>query len=526
MVNVVIADDEIKICQLIQALGKWDELGMKVVGTAANGLEALRLLKEYSVDVLITDIRMPGCDGIQLIDRVRKISPETKIIIISGYAEFSYAQAAVQYGVTDYLLKPINENLLNDALRKIQDMIGRDKEREEIFASSKIAVETNTATIRSTLILDCITESNRSFGLDELKEHYHFKAQEGCFQFIVSKIDGVIEKEQLDFIWDNQISILSNQIKNLCNDLVCLKKNYYLFAILNYPKNKEDTVRKALRDTFHRAKGVGEIFRDVKLFNACGKVVTTPKDLGKSYTTSLRTIKERIISDTGRLLEYKESRGMLYDKQLLDRYSWGISNILEVCSQEELEGANRKLFDSAMHTDGVCGWEIFELIDQAGSMFLMRVNVSNKNDRLEEFRMECDNCSSAEQLYDTFNCFTQNLLHAVAELREGDSTRTIRLAKLYIQNHYSQPISLEEVSSHLGLTTAYFSTLFKKKTGVGFAKYLMNTRVEAAKVLLKDTNDSVSDICKAVGYMDLKNFNKVFEQTAGVKPTVYRDIYG
>ena len=119
MLKVVIADDEARVCSLIQMLIDWDELDMTLCGTAGNGIEALELVKTQHPDILITDIRMPGCHGLELIERAKQVSPHLEIVIISGYAHFEYAQSAIRHGVGDYLLKPINKQELMSTLRKL-----------------------------------------------------------------------------------------------------------------------------------------------------------------------------------------------------------------------------------------------------------------------------------------------------------------------------------------------------------------------------------------------------------------------
>ena len=119
MLKVVIADDEARILSLIRLLPDWDALGMEVAGTAGNGLEALALIERERPDILITDIRMPGCQGLELIERARRAVPDIEIIIISGYAHFEYAQTAIKLGVGDYLLKPIKKDELTSTLAKL-----------------------------------------------------------------------------------------------------------------------------------------------------------------------------------------------------------------------------------------------------------------------------------------------------------------------------------------------------------------------------------------------------------------------
>ena len=121
MLKVVIADDERLICRLVQALGDWEVLDMEVAGLAENGLEALALIERERPDILITDIRMPGCDGLELIRRAKELRPELEIVIISGYAHFEYAQTAIRYGVGNYLLKPIKKDELMETLRKMKE---------------------------------------------------------------------------------------------------------------------------------------------------------------------------------------------------------------------------------------------------------------------------------------------------------------------------------------------------------------------------------------------------------------------
>ena len=118
MWKVIIADDEKLICRLIEALVDWEKLNMRIAGKAENGLEALQMVRELRPHLLITDIRMPGCDGLDLIRQARELSPDIEIVIISGCAHFEYAQTAIAYGVGNYILKPVNQAELNKTLLK------------------------------------------------------------------------------------------------------------------------------------------------------------------------------------------------------------------------------------------------------------------------------------------------------------------------------------------------------------------------------------------------------------------------
>lgn len=126
MLKVVLADDENKILLLLQKLIDWERLGYEIVGTANDGLRALELVREKQPDLLLTDVRMPGCSGIELIQQARDVQPNLHFIIISGYRKFEYAQSALKYGVEDYLLKPIKQEELTGILMRLSDKMGEE----------------------------------------------------------------------------------------------------------------------------------------------------------------------------------------------------------------------------------------------------------------------------------------------------------------------------------------------------------------------------------------------------------------
>ena len=181
---------------------------------------------------------------------------------------------------------------------------------------------------------------------------------------------------------------------------------------------------------------------------------------------------------------------------------------------------------TVVNTPNVQGWEILDLIESAGEMFIMRLDIQDKTERSLTFKKSCQECFQVSQLFMTLMSFEETLMNEVIEKRDMDQLRPVRLAKQYIQNHYWEPITLEEVSENVGLSTAYFSALFKKETEVGFAKYLMNVRMDQAKELLRNTSIPVAEVCVKGVYPDKKHFTHTCEKVTGLKPAVYRKLYG
>ena len=143
MLRVLIADDESKVCQLIEKLVDWDALGMEVVAVAENGIEALEKIKEFHPDIVITDIRMPGYDGLDLIRLGKEEAPKAEFVIISGYRHFEYAQMAIRYGVNAYLLKPIKKDELTETLKRLSTRFRAQTEQLSQEEKTRLAIRSD-----------------------------------------------------------------------------------------------------------------------------------------------------------------------------------------------------------------------------------------------------------------------------------------------------------------------------------------------------------------------------------------------
>lgn len=184
MLKVLIADDEEKICQLIQKLIDWESLGMGIAGVANNGIEAFEMIENQMPDVVVTDIRMPGYDGLDLVKKTRELGLGVEFVIISGYRHFEYAQTAIKFGVSDYLLKPIRKDELTETLRKIK--IRYEEKNEQITYEERVrlAMKSDVERLRTTWFSNILYRERREQDnscLEEINEQYYYKMQPGVF---------------------------------------------------------------------------------------------------------------------------------------------------------------------------------------------------------------------------------------------------------------------------------------------------------------------------------------------------------
>lgn len=531
MQKVIIADDEERICRLIEALVDWNALELKVVAVAHNGPEAAEYVERLHPDILITDIRMPGCSGLELIEKVKKQQPELEIIIISGYAHFEYAKSAINFGVGEYLLKPINKEELTITLERLKAKIElRCREKEDIRHMEQKSKH-DVARLREFLLERLLEQKEEGLSLQELQKEYYLRMQPGCFQAFRLKIDGSeddLGEEGKSIVLERSGRLLESSLSHRCYDMLCKEHgmgNYV--GVLNYAAEKAEEISRILKDCLNQLESGKNLHGEIAFSMAVGRAVKEPAELGRSMREASMIIEERLVKGTGRFFDYiPEGPSALPEKSLLEKYLRTITNAIALMDEEEAERALEQIRDGIEKVRDVRGYELFELISSCGALFLNQIESKDRQQRLKDFARKCRQCGSQEALLGVLRDMQLSYIRELVQQREGDRTRPIRQAKQYIHSHFSEPITQEEVSGAVGLSSTYFSALFKKEEGEGFAKYLTGVRMEQAKILLRESNYPVSEICKRVGYNDLRHFVSNFEKATGLKPAAYRRLYG
>lgn len=529
MIRVIIADDEDRICQLIKALVDWKEMGLEIVGVAHNGLEALEQVQKLRPDILITDIRMPGCNGLELVQQAKEFTRELEIVIISGYAHFEYAQQAIRFGVGEYLLKPIGRAELTATLEKLKGRIYARRKTEQSKEELLRKAEMDEKRLQINLVSRLLEEEPLPLSMETLQDTHHLQVQPGNFQAFWLKMDCAkdsLGEDSAAALMDKAQELLERCLSGKCFVMISAIRGFSCIGIMNYGGTRQEELRRALKSSLSQMEVQKNIFSPVTFSMAVGAAVKEPELLQQSMKEAELLIQDRIVKGTGRLLERMGTSGSFESEKAMEHYLRGITHAVESLSVEEADRAVDALQEEIHRSRDVRGHEIFEMVYSAADIFSARAQMPDRGERMKEFRNQCTQCSSTEELLACLGAFQDEYIKAVLSQRENDAIRPIRRAKQYIQNHYSEPITLEEVSGIVGLSPAYFSVLFKKTEGEGFVKYLTNVRLEQAKILLRETNVSVAEICRKVGYNDSKHFTHIFEKTVGIKPATYRKLYG
>ena len=534
MIRVVVTDDEAKVCQLICGLVDWPALDMEVVGVAHNGLEALEMVRTLRPDLMITDIRMPGCDGLELIGQAKRLCENLEFIIISGYRHFEYAQSAIKYGVCDYLLKPIKKAELESTLRKMGDRYRRRTEQLTQEERLKLRLQSDRDKLRAGLFSALLAgrAAWSEMTAERANQDYHFRFGPGVYQVFIVKMDCPYE-----LLYQESFKILSERIGRAlrgalteeCHDMELCFERSRAYGVLNYEGDGKQ-VRRQLRAGLDELLTQTGVFESVRLTIGLGAPVVSLPELERSLASAERAVSQRLLEGSGAVISvYPEPEENAVIDRLLSEFRRSMDTALEVLNRETAAVALQRLGMGAL--EGLLvGHDLLLLAQNAYRLYLTALigrglSAENPDEAHQVFAAQADLCGSGQEL---FALLADTVLHSVDAImndRRQAEKKPIRAAKQYIQENYMRPLTLEEVADQVGFNASYFSTLFKKESGQNFQEYLSEVRMNRAKELLKETNRNVAAICSDVGYSDLKHFTQSFKKFTGLKPNEFRKLY-
>ena len=527
--RVLIVDDEFRIGMLIKKLIRWDELHMECMDVVDNGETAFQIVKSKRPDIIITDIRMPKINGLELIRMTRELYREMKFIVISGYKEFEYAHRALQYEVNDYLLKPINENELNKVLKKIyQELESRRQQYRERIEFQETVSESRQI-IKRDFLKNIIEQEDEA----EI-EDYRVSLEGEIYRGIDIKLDYVdyrkSDKKQDRLTVERIVSIVEGILKTEAEEvLICEKENLHIYCLFNYDYSKAKTIRNNINDILSGIKEYLIGFEQYEVTIGVGKEKTEFSEIRFSIREANHAAGNRIKMGTGRLI-YADSIGRMKEEEAVSRakeYQDTLLSSMEIYSRENLEQCINQIYSDYMLREDLDFSYCYEVADWIVSFFFEHMDMQKEESRQLWRRLQssCQNCYSITSLKNLLKTNLGGYLEASRIATEAESTRPIRQARQYIEEHYNEKIILEDIAEIVGLNPVYFSVLFKKEAGINFSNYLVNIRMEKAKGMLRSSNETIAAIAEQVGYKDSRYFSQTFTKTVGVKPALYRKLH-
>lgn len=525
MYKAIIVDDELKICQLIQCLGAWESQSIEIIDVCQDGEVALKSIIKHKPDIVLTDIRMPVYDGLEIIQQVRKLAMDTAFIVISGYKHFEYARQALQYGVVDFLVKPINQEDLNAALQKAVNGIIDQKNVQNVNEilynkekSEKVALLNRLA---SGLEAEELTDRAQLQGKYPL-----FKKD--IFQAVIIKTN----KTELNM---GKSKFSEDMMRNLeriisIEEAIEVAKDDGVYLLLNYQKSDYKRIREELFEILKRMVRDRDIYGKFEMTMGIGLPVTSINDMKLSIETARIAWQQRLLLTNREYLEYEKLHITTEGKSgFWNEKEWSeFQAALETCNQSK---ASELLSIMETYVNRESRLNLGDLFDYIRCIVLQVEKLVIEDDTLVTNQtlthmMEELKCSdSISDIFLHLKLYINKSLQEYFDRKKSMKKLPIIKAEEYINEHYMRDISLEEMAQQVDLSPAYFSKLFKMVEGINYIEYLTQIRLEQSKKLLKTTTLPVKIIATTVGYMDEKYFRKLFKKVVGIKPSEYRKLH-
>lgn len=532
MLTVMICDDEINICRLIIRLVQWEALDLSLVGTAHNGNDALAMMIEKKPDIVLTDIRMPVYNGIELASKAQQFGLESRFIVISGYDNFGYAQGAVKASVADYLLKPINAQELNMTLSRVCAQIRENRKEKARQQDIEKQLQDVNLTERNIYIRNVLLGNSAVYTTDMFSAcGLHFT--ESSFGSFAVAFDGDLsasEKDMLAFqlkkLPDN---ISSDEYTCMKELLTCVDGNFF-YGIFNYSNRHEGVIRSYMSDIYYICRKLCAVLPELQVTLAVGATVTEASQLSFSISCALDALHCRANIGSNRVLFFEDiPRELSFRPQLNPSLLSQLSTALDLCDGEAIEQALSPLFKDK----GSSHVSYYKLAQELLNYFRQELSASHQSSgypienthSYDQAVQELENAYTAQQMYNIVINYCSGFLSSSKRHGAIQSDIAVEQAKKYISENFAGECSLQAVANYAHLSPNYLSSIFKKKLGISMNAYLTVVRINEAKNLLKNSDISIYEIGERVGYNDPKHFRKVFKDNVGVTPAKYRTLY-
>lgn len=526
MYTVLLVDDEEEVIQVIMKKINWEELGFSVIGYANNGVKAMELVEEYQPDIVMTDIKMPYMDGMELSKRIKTEFPACKILIFTGFDEFEYAKEAIHLEIAEYILKPVNSRELTEVFRRMKTKLDQEiSEKQNIEVLQKYYTD-SLPFLRTNFYTTLIEGKVGEKQIEKYLSDYQITITGNFFCCLIIHTSGTQIPENMNPL------LLAASVRKQAAEYLSEKWRTKMFSYLG------DTVLIAQLDT---GSEISELTDDADRFcryvrRMTGAVVTAGvgcvcgslTELARSYEGAREAVSYRAIYGASRAINIREiAPGEKERKDTANDEKLGaLFKSIRVGTEKEVEESVRRYMEQCFPQTQTLQQHHIAVMELVSALYRFSVNneieaeeISRDMNRLYCWLIEREPGMLNKWLVETGLSFRSQLIAARSRSRLSIVSR----AEEYVFNNYTDTeLSLDSICSALGVSNSYFSTIFKKEKGNSFVGFLTDYRLEKAARLLIETNEKNYLIAKKVGYADPNYFSYVFKRRFGVSPSKYK----
>lgn len=534
MYKLVIVEDEAILRKSIIKKIDWEKCGFIVAGEAENGIDAIEVIDAVNPDVIITDIDMPFMNGMELSEIVTEKYPMTKIILLTGFDEFKYAQKAIELNVLEYILKPISSEELSKTLLKIKENIDDEIARNENIEALKEHYIKSMPVLKMNFLSSLVSVKQSQEDILRKALSYNLDLTGEYFATAVISIDKnkydetKFSEEERMFIECGIFSAVEEISSKNAEGIAFSYYDYIVIIMKESKKNKQALINKMFL-LLEEIRQYVEKFMKLTVSIGIGYLHTSPEKIKESYQEALSALEYRFVMGNNKILFIQDlepipKKKIVFsenkEKLLLSTIKFGAPDEIYMVMDtlfKEFAQIQTSLSDYQIYFLEILGTVIKvskDLNIEINSIFGEKVNLF-----VELLKFE--NIGEVKEWFISICIRIMNLIEAK---RRNSSKILIDKAKDYINENYVQSeLSLNTLSSYLHISPNYFGATFKNEMGETFINYLLKIRMEAAKNLLCSTNDKNHSIAEKVGIPDQYYFSHCFKKYFGISPNEFRN---
>ncbi|MGM7721762.1 response regulator [Metabacillus sp. Hm71] len=516
MYNVLLVDDELSILEGISSLVDWQGCGTRLIGQCRNGQLAVDFIMKNPPDIVITDIKMPNLNGVEMIKRIYPLFPAIKYIILSGYNEFDFAKTAMQYGVKHYLLKPSNEVKIEEALKQIIEELEEQKQKDQFVAGMKTKLQNVLPIAKEQFLKEFITDKKYEvLDWEYFSQLFEIRTTSEQFKLLVLEIDGEHDFETIFALKEIVTEKLSQQIIHLCTTIgeriVMLCENHSDQELIEMMKPVQELFANVYRLDFTTAiSHAGSISQLRKLYHEALDCLTQRFYLGHGSIISAKDMsKEKLEVEPVQLFDHEDLIFAIRSGNLEELNDY-LQQFFERLQKEKLEV-------------NVVKSHCLELF-----MSILRQSKKETRDNLFQKIIFFQEFHTLEQIKQFIETISREIaLQNYDRAKESQCEIIQNVIKYVEENFADETLTLSKIANEVFyMNPDYIGKLFKKETGTKFSSYLVNLRVEKAIELIETQahEGKMLEIAEAVGFgQNPRYFGKVFKKYTGFTPTEYKN---
>lgn len=537
--KVFLVEDEYIVREGIKNNIDWEKNGYDFCGEASDGELAFPMISEKRPDIVITDIRMPFMDGIELSRMIKEEYPEIKIIILSGHEEFEYAKAAIQIGVEEYLLKPINGDELLQVVNRVAQKIKEENESRETLQEGE--GDENFEYAKRQLLSSLIDDNASLSDAMEQGKKIHLNLMAQCYNIMMLKLQRKNKEQGFSQRILELYKTMEDTLKEQDGQSIMFDRAPEGKVIL-FMGSGEEEIRRNMDVFAGQFREILPEYEDVTYFGSVGVPVMRLRELGESYEAASHGFSYRFLTEPNQIVDnhtvFDQTRNEKkfscsigsVDIQNLDKQK--IESFLKGGEMDEIHF----FVEEYMKNTGDAGknsmiFRQYIVMDMffAASHFLTQI--TDGREQLGEPFGSPEQMQKIVSDLEATVVYIKELFTKVMQVRDAQTTEhnsdVVENAKKYIsENYHDEELTLNTVAHEVNVSPNHLSAMFSQKTGQTFVKYLTDVRMHRAKELLKCTSKRSNEICEEVGYRDPHYFSHLFKKNVGCSPIQYRERGG